>query len=377
MKKVLYLFDLDVLSDSRCQKEIVSLNNNGYDVDVLEWNKDKNYSIMEKKEEIRGKSIKILSKGIKVSKGEGFRKNIISLLKYELFIFIFMLKNIKKYDIVHCCNLDSAFVSTIIAKLYLKKVIYDIYDDYADSHKCGKYIYNLIKKIDKFIQKKVDAIIICSDKRREQLGTKKKPVYIIHNSPDVHPEEKENILKKEDEFKIAYVGNLCNDRMIMELIEIVLKHKNWKLLCGGAGVLENEIIKLSSMRENIDFLGKMRYEDVINLENSCDVIPALYNPALINNTYAAPNKFYEAIFLGKPTIMVKNTGMDDIVVKENIGMVIEFDKKELELALETIYLNKKYWFDSAERIKNIYMNKYSWEKMEVILLKVYKDILKG
>lgn len=377
MNNILYIFDLDVLSDARCQKEITLLNNNGYNVTVLEWNKDKDYPLTKKEEMIRGISITVISKGIKVAKGKGFKQNILSLLRYELFILGYILKNISNYDIMHCCNLDSSFVSTIIAKIYSKKIIYDIYDDYADSHNCGNRLHNIIKKIDNFIQNKVDAIIICSEKRTEQLGKTKTPVYIVHNSPDVYPDLAVNSKTRDNEFRIAYIGNLCDKRMIVELLQIVSQHTNWRLLCGGTGVLENEVLEMSRLYENIDYFGKMKYEDVINLENTCDVIPALYDPSLINNTYAAPNKFYEAMFLGKPTIMVKNTGMDNVVLKENTGLVIEFSKDQLEYALETIYENRCYWLSSADRIKNVYKNKYSWEKMKTIILRAYRDVLKG
>ena len=32
---------------------------------------------------------------------------------------------------------------------------------------------------------------------------------------------------------------------------------------------------------------------------------AIYDPNISNHYYAAPNKFYEALMLGKPLIMVK------------------------------------------------------------------------
>lgn len=377
MIRVLYIFDLDVLSDARCQKEISLLNNQGYDVNVLEWNKDADYSLTNKEELIRGVNITVKSKGIKVEKGKGFKQNILSLIKYELFIIGYLLKNINNYDIVHCCNLDSSFVSTIIAKMFSKKVIYDIYDDYADSHKCGHRLHKIIKKLDKYIQKKADAVIICSEKRLEQLGETNTPIYIVHNSPDIYPDLTTNYKKIENEFRIVYVGNLCEKRMITELLQIVSQHSNWRILCGGTGVLEKQVFEMSQSFENIEYFGKMKYEEVIDLENSCDVIPALYDPSLINNTYAAPNKFYEAMFLGKPTIMVKNTGMDDVVLKENTGLVIEFNKDQLERALETIYENQCYWLSSADRIKNVYKSKYSWEKMKTVLLSAYNDVLKG
>ena len=177
-----------------------------------------------------------------------------------------------------------------------------------------------------------------------------------------------------EKFKIAYVGNLTTNRMIEDLLEIVINNPEWELHCGGAGVLEPIIKDASDKYNNIFFYGKMKYEDVIALEMNCDVVPAIYDPSLKNNTFAAPNKFYEAMSLGKPTIMVNNTGMDDVVQKEKLGIVINNNKEDLENALTQIYKNREEWKKERDRITNLYDEKYSWDKMENTLLGIYRAL---
>lgn len=375
MANVLYIFDLEILADSRAQKEISFLLKSGHSVSVLEWNKGVNYSLCTKKIQIRGREINIDSIGIKVDKGKGFRSNIRRLVAYEIFLWKYLKRNIKEYDVVHCCNLDTSFLPVLIAKREKKSSIYDIYDDYADSHSCSGALYRMIKKIDEIIQNKATAIIICSEKRVEQLSNPMSPVYVVHNAPDITPFADSSFRLDTNKFKIAYVGNLAENRMIRDLVEVVKKHRNWELHCGGDGVLCQYIKESSIKFPNIYFYGVMRYEDVISLESQCNVIPALYDPTLPNNKFAAPNKFYEALSLGKPTIMVEGTGMDDVVACEKTGEVITPNRLQLESALTRIEENSDYWNCKSSRLKELFRKRYSWEKMEITLSELYEYVL--
>lgn len=58
---------------------------------------------------------------------------------------------------------------------------------------------------------------------------------------------------------------------------------------------------------------------------------AIYDPKVPNHRYAAPNKFYEALMLGKPIVMAKNTGFDEIIEENNIGCLIEYSKSGLKM----------------------------------------------
>ena len=119
----------------------------------------------------------------------------------------------------------------------------------------------------------------------------------------------------------------------------------------------------------------MSYEDVLSLENQCDIIPAIYDPSFKNHKFAAPNKFYEAMALGKPTIMVNNTGMDEIVEREKTGLTINYTQDDLKKAILNIKDNIEHWRNDENRIRKVFKENYSWLIMQDRLLKIYGELL--
>ncbi len=102
---------------------------------------------------------------------------------------------------------------------------------------------------------------------------------------------------------------------------------------------------------------------------------AIYDPAVGNHYYAAPNKFYEALMLGKPVIMVKNTGMSEVVANNNIGEVIDFNTESLKAAIENLIRRRSQWQDISNKMKkNLYKNDFSWNEMERRLIGIYKGL---
>ena len=109
----------------------------------------------------------------------------------------------------------------------------------------------------------------------------------------------------------------------------------------------------------------MNYYDVLRLEKECDILFATYNPKIENHKFSAPNKLYEAMALGKPIIVCKNTGIDKLVDKNKLGIVINYDSNEFLKAIKLLEKNKDY-----ESSKLLYNNKYSWNVMKEKLKKL-------
>lgn len=367
--KIAYVFDLEITVDARAQKEIDTLAQAGAEVRILEWNKDERYPLKQKTLQIRGRKMTCESIGIPVRKTEGIKKNLIPLLRFELRLFRWLRKNRKDYDLIHCVNLDTAYTCRLAGKLFGKPYIYDIFDDYADAHECGGWLYRLIKKTDRKVILDARKTLICSEKRREQIWGDTDNLEVIYNVPDILLPATE---KKPEKFTIVYAGNLTEHRMIPELLETVSHHPEWELKIGGDGILADTVKQYALRYENIHARGRIPYEDVIALEQQADIIPALYDPVMRNNAYAAPNKVFEAMSLGKPTIMVRGTGMDGLVEQERTGLVIEnCSVKALERALNEIRENLPAWRADAERIRELFRDRYSWEKMGKQLLEIY------
>lgn len=375
MKNILFIRSNAVNPDSRVEKEAITLKKRGYSIEVLAWDREKNYKLKKQELNIENITISIYRKGIKAAFGIGFKKNIFPLIKFQIYILYFLIKNNKKIDIIHACDFDTAFSSFIFAKIFRKKFIYDIFDFYIDCCNVPKKMRRVILKLDNYIISHSDIVILCTEKRKEQIkGSFPKKIEIIHNTPS-EKILKNEYLKNNEKIKIVYVGVLLKEeRLIEELINVIKENKNYELHIGGFGILEKEIKEISNKYENIIFYGKISYEKTLELENQCDIITAIYDPEKRNHYYAAPNKFYEALMLGKPLIMVKGTGMSEIVENNNIGEIIDFNKESLKKGIEKLVERRNEWEEISKKMKKIYEEDFSWKEMEKRLINLYEEL---
>lgn len=374
MKKVLFLRSNPVNPDSRVEKEVECLFSEGYTVDIFCWDRGQNYPLRKDKIIIGEYECTIYRVGIKSVYGSGFRKNLFPLLKFQFKIFKFIKSNGYKYDIVHACDFDTACTAFMFAKN--KAFIYDIFDFYIDSFNVPGLLRWIIESMDYYVINNANAVIICSEKRRQQIKKNKQDkIFVIHNTPNKSMLNFNNTFKKNSEkIRVCYVGILNDGRMIRELLDFMVVHKNFELHIGGFGKLENLIKSYSDNNDNIIFYGRLEYKETIKLEQSCDLMTAIYDPNIPNHIFAAPNKFYEALLLGKPLIMVKGTGFSEVVEEYNIGEVIDYNFESLESALIKIANYRDRW-DTIKKIENdLYLEKYDWEVMRKRLIKVYSDL---
>ena len=63
--------------------------------------------------------------------------------------------------------------------------------------------------------------------------------------------------------------------------------------------------------------------------NQSDIIVAFYEKKVKNNIYAAPNKYYESLFLQKPLLTTAGTAVGNKVEKYRTGIAIEEDADAL------------------------------------------------
>lgn len=372
---IIFLRSNPVDPDSRVEKEVNSLLKSGHQVEIIAWDRSDNYKIKESFLKFESGDVKIYRFGIPAIFGGGMRKNIIPLLQFQIKLFLWLHNNCHRFDAIHACDFDTAFISSKVAFKLKKKFVYDIFDYYVDAFHVPQKFKRLIENIDRDIINKSNAVIICTEQRIEQIsGTDPQILYVIHNTPPLFDTNYCNRFLQNNKIKIGYVGILDEGRLIRETAEIVSKNAMYEFHVGGFGKLEEYLRTMASKYENIYFYGKIPYNKTIELENCCDILTAIYNPRNRNNYYAAPNKFYEAIMLGKPLIVVRGTGIDNTVTEYGIGEVIEYSKNSLEKGLESLVLRQSEWSNISKIMKHLYNTHYSWEEMEKRLIELYTKL---
>ncbi len=366
--------------DSRFEKEVAVAVDARHDVNIIAWDRTQN---IDKKHNLKifTHEVPCIHIGVRSELSAGFKKNFIPMCKFNYRLFKLLKKNNKQYDLIHASDFDTVLPGYYAKVRYKKKLVYDIYDYYVDSHHIPRIIKGIIRSIDNKIISNSDAVIICNEKRIQQIkpATPRK-LYIIHNSPELCLcNEFPSIAPKKRSFRIVFIGGIAKKgRYIFEMIEAVRERNDCELIIGGFGSGEDEIKLISQNNENIIFIGKQDYEDVLSIENTADVLTALYDPSLHNHKYAAPNKFYEALMLGKPIICAKNTNIDKIVNEESIGWVLDIPENdfisEFNRALDKAIYGGVDLKKISERTKKIFIEKYDWKIMKERLYHLYKNI---
>jgi glycosyltransferase involved in cell wall biosynthesis len=375
--KVVILRSNQINPDPRVKKLAETLSKYGNEVIILAWNRNEFNLPSEQEVRLGDFTYKVIRKRVPANFGQGIF-NLLPMLKWQIFLVNWLIKERNLYDIIHACDFDTIIPSILIKKFFNKRVIYDIFDYYADSFKIPKFLKPIIIILDKIAMKVSDKIILCDERRVRQISFHNlKKIEIIPNTPKdmlLYFEKNPNyIFRKNANFTLAYVGILQEGRFILEMIEIFKRHPEWNLMIGGFGPLESEIN--NNVSKNIIFLGKLSYTEALRLYYESDAIFAIYDPSIPNHKFSSPNKVFEAMMLKKPIIVARDTGIDKLVEREKIGLVVEYGNLvEVEKAIKELN-NNNYREKLSKNGRRLYEERYSWDLIEMKLLNIYKEII--
>lgn len=369
MKNVYIIRSNDVNPDPRVEK-IASFLMLDYNVTVLAWDRsgvNKNlHNILNK--------IPVIKFGPKSSFGSGFN-GIFALVLWQIQLFSKLIKHRNSYNIIHACDFDTIIPSFVIKIIYKKKLVYDMFDHYGYSRAFPKFIFKFVCKLEDYFAVKSDLLILVDEVRKKQLKKINKNTIVIYNSPYYIE------LPKDLEYTsntISYVGVLQPNRFILEMIDVVSKKHNWSLKIAGFGSLENHIItKLENENiKNVKYLGKVDYEKGLLQSLASEVMVAIYDPSIPNHKFASPNKYFEALMLGKIVIVANDSNIDIETNFENVGFSFNYndinDFQRVLLQIESLSIEEKS--QMSLKSKNLFNRKYSHVKLQNLLIEAYSQL---
>lgn len=357
--------------DPRAEKQMKFLSNNGFRVSGIGWdrsnNNDSTFSV--------SNNVNVEEMVIKGAFGSGL-KNLFPLVKFNIRLFFKLLKNNEKIDIIQSVNLDTGLTCLFFSKIFNKKMTYDIYDYYADAFPVPSIFKPLVKKIENFVIDKSDSVILPIDSRKAQIkGSHPKSLLTIYNTPDINATEVSNKyykLYRRGKINISFVGSLTPNRFLDELIDISRRRNDIFLHIAGFGN-EKIVDNIKDKRNgNVRFYGKVPYKDGLAISKMSDMMVAIYNPTITNHKYSAPNKFYESLLLGKPIVVAKGTGIDNLVDAYNVGYSIDYNENDFESLLNVLNYSKLEKFKKNNQ--KVYTDHFSWSMMEKRLLNQYRKL---
>ncbi len=370
MDTIVFIRSTGIYCDSRATKEITDIAKSGRYVIVLSWDRD-------------GKADKECQRAFEKEKNVTFRfyhvqavgkigsKNILKMLGWFKWVNK-QLWNIDKIRVIHACDLDAGFPAYYYCKKRRIPLVYDIYDYYIDCHATPKLIEPLIEQLEIKMINYSCLTIICTEERIEQIKkASPKKTIVLHNSPDIQYENVSDTV-----YDFVYCGGLDNKRLINEILDKYHENADLRFYIAGFGENEETARQLSEKYADFVYNGTILYKEVIETEEKSRCLSAIYDPSFRNHQFCAPNKFYEAMALGKPVIVCRGTGIDKVVEKYKLGMVINYDVDEFYQTVRYLLKSPSECKKMGENGRKLYMDKYQWAIMRERLLSSYDIILK-
>lgn len=298
-------------------------------------------------------------------------KKLIPAIRWFFFMWYYLIKNFRKYKVIHACNMENALFSLPL-KLLGKKIVFDIYD-------------SQVIKLERKIAPKVDCLILPAEKRLEQIGINKcalRQFMEIENVPTFNISLKIVEGLKREKIYLSYVGVFQKEiRGIENLVCMVLQDERFVLDIAGVGDdLDCMIQNAAAGCNRVHYHGKVQYSEALEIMNNSDFIVALYYPYSSNHIYASPNKSYEALFLSTPIITSQGTLVGDKVVQTNTGYVVDDTFEGLHnlfSAVETEEFKRDYYtkcLNCSKQWKKVYAD-YKNKILEGKYINMIKSIL--
>ena len=368
----------EVMPDPPVEKMANTLISHGHSVTILAWDRSNTYAERGSIKKLANSETEIVHFGIPAKYSGGNKANFKGLLLFQMRIIRWLFRHRREYDAVHAFDFDTGFASMICCKLLRKKLIYHVLDYYAEGHILpGRLLNSIIEFFEIRVINSANATVICTEKRKEQIRkASPRKLYVIHNTPDSVQQMDTSFQVNgcTGKLKLVYVGVLSRMRLLKETVEVVSKMDDVEMHIGGFGEYEDWMQKAAEQYSNVFFYGKLQYSETLALEKQCDIMMAVYDPSIRNHKYAAPNKFYESIMLGKPIIMAYDTGHDDIITKNDIGILTEYSESGIRDAIYALEKRRNEWNDMGKRAMNLYNSNYSWTIMTERIEEMYRNL---
>jgi len=295
---------------------------------------------------------------------------------WQIFEFFYLLTH--DNEIIHACDLDT-LVPAILAKVIKGvKLCYTIFDVYADNlpSKTPKMLRRLVRSFERRGTEFADYLFVVNEFQLEQLSLQRtQRLECLYNAPeDVDSSNPHRDVP--GRLTLFYGGLLLRTRGLEGIIDVVTESAGLRLVVAGSGPDASFFTRLTvSSRDKVELIGWVPNAEVIKKTQEADAVIALYDPAVRSNTYASPNKLFEAMMCRRPIITNVETVAGKIVQEEGCGITVPYgDREALRSALELLRDDVELREELAERGRRAYDLRYSWKLMTERLFRAYESL---
>ena len=369
--------------DPRVLKEAVSLQNFGFNITILCWDRQAEL----KPEETLPSGVTVIRiQNIPSSYGIGLLQ-LSRIPRFWLAIQQY-LKDIKP-QLIHCHDFDTLPAGLWFGLIHRIPVIYDAHEYYAELVKprvqgiIGWLLHNIINLGEKLGAHLSRAVVTVDDTLATIYQKQNPHVIVLGHYPEKRLALQSNPVFTRPILSLIYAGRLSVDRGILIYADMVqiLHDKGIPIRLILAGVFTPESEKqiffdyAKDITSLINYVGWIPYDRIAQVYHDIDIGLAVLLPEP-RYVAATPVKLFEYMACGLPVIASSFPSITAIVNDANCGLLIN-PSADLSEAINTIVV---WWKNNTipqtlgESGRQAILSKYNWENQINQLVELYQDL---
>ena len=280
-------------------------------------------------------------------------------------VFLFMILNHRKIDIIHAHGFNAAFIGKFLKKIFRKKLFVSVHAIYELNPKCNTalFIRNILMSADG-----LSALSKASYDELVSFGIPPKKLRIHENWTDLErfrPIPNKSELKRRfnlpDRFSVICIARLTAIKGIKEFVSVAKKIPEISFIIVGNGPLENFVIRESQKIKNLYFMGSVDYSDLHLYYNLGDIfcIPSQYEEGY-------GRVAMEALACGSPVVGSNKGGIPEVVA-QNVGILVDPSVENLTEAVSRLYKDRKLFQKLKQNCRSYAEKNFSSRNAEIIL----------
>lgn len=315
--RVLMIVSNDVVHDARVLKEARALQAAGHDVSFIGWDRSGHGAIQETWNGIP--IVRVSTRGaMRILPNDVLRNPIWWRRAYKLARSI-------PFDVVHCHDLDTLPVGVRLRRRTGRPLVYDCHEvfGYMIEDDVPRFVTQAAFRMEKRWAPQADHVISVNPAVKSYIdGVTGHPSTIVQNCEEaVLPSYRS---PPPPPFTVVYIGTLHKSRFVLESIDAAASMPDIRLVLGGSKALTATVKERCAQHPNTQFLGLVPRDEVMPRTVAAHAVLSLFDPRSRINQVGYPNKIYEAMAAGRPSIVTQGLSMAEFVERNACGIAVPY-----------------------------------------------------
>ena len=177
--------------------------------------------------------------------------------------------------------------------------------------------------------------------------------------------------------KVLFCGWLARSRGIELLPELLLKtNSGVEFILVGTG--DDSLIRELVRSERVTYREHVSRKEMLDIMSTVDINIAFYNPTILINRFALPQKVYDSLLVGCPVFINSEVEMSKDLKKSGACVTAEyFDGPAIATQLNFFLGNKRSLFEISDSIALYRSHFVSYAQVKKVAVELYKSFIQN